>query len=130
MTTIAAATALAAGNAAMKRLTLGLTLAAGALLSGCIVVPAHRGYGYGGGYAGGPAVVVDAPPPAPYAEVVPVLPYPGAVWIGGYWGWNGGRHNWVPGYYDRPRQGYRYEPHRWESRGGRWHLHGGGWIRG
>jgi hypothetical protein len=109
-----------------KRTSMALALAAGALLSGCIVVPAHQGYGY----ATGPVIVVDAPPPAPYAEVVPVLPYPGAVWIGGYWGWNGGRHQWVPGYYDRPRQGYRYEPHRWENHGGRWHLRAGGWIRG
>ena len=106
--------------------SLLLAVAASALLSACIVVPAHHGGGY---YAGGPTVVVDAPPPAPYAEVVPVVPYPGAVWISGYWGWSGGRHQWVPGYYERPRPGYRYEPHRWESQGGRWHLHAGGWIR-
>ena len=74
-------------------------------------------------------IVVDTPPPAPYAEVVPVMPYPGAVWINGYWGWSGGRHYWVPGYYERPRPGYRYEPHRWENQGGRWHLRIGGWIR-
>lgn len=51
----------------MKRMTLGLTLLAAALLSGCIVVPARpygRYYGsanvtvvdsprYGGGYGGG-----------------------------------------------------------------------------
>ena len=73
--------------------------------------------------------VVDVAPPAPYAEVVPVVPYAGAVWVGGYWGWSSGRHRWVPGYYERPRPGYRYEPHRWESRGGRWHLRGGGWVR-
>jgi hypothetical protein len=35
----------------------------------------------------------------------------------------------VPGYYDRPRAGYRYEPNRWENRGGRWQLRLGGWIR-
>lgn len=112
----------------MKRLTLALALASSALLSACVVVPARGGY-YAGGYDSGPAVVVDAPPPAPYAEVVPVMPYAGAVWIGGYWGWNGGRHNWVPGYWERPRPGYRYEPYRWEPRGGRWHLHAGGWRR-
>ncbi len=109
----------------MKRPALALAVAASALLSACIVVPAHRG----GGYVGEPGIVVDAPPPAPYAEVVPVMPYPGAVWINGYWGWSSGRHRWVPGYYDRPRSGYRYEPHRWENRSGRWHLHAGGWIR-
>jgi hypothetical protein len=113
----------------MNRPALALALAASALLSACIVVPAHRGGGGGGGYYAEPGIVVDAPPPAPYTEVVPVMPYPGAVWINGYWGWNGGRHQWVPGYYDRPRSGYRYEPHHWENRGGRWHLHVGGWIR-
>lgn len=112
----------------MRARLLWVAAAAGGLLSGCIVVPAH--HAYGGAYAApAPAVVVvDAPPP-PYAEMVPVAPYPGAVWIGGYWGWSGGRHTWVPGYYERPRPGYRYEPHRWESQGGRWHLRVGGWIR-
>ena len=112
----------------MQRLTLALAMASSALLSACVVVPAHRGY-YDGGYAAAPVVVVDVPPPAPYVEVVPVMPYPGAVWIGGYWGWSGGRHQWVNGFYDRPRPGYRYEPHRWESSGGRWHLRVGGWVR-
>lgn len=108
----------------MKRISLALMLASAASLSACIVVPAHRG-----GYYADPDVVVDVAPPPPYAEVVPAMPYAGAVWIGGYWGWSSGRHRWVPGYYERPRPGYRYEPHRWESRGGRWHLRGGGWAR-
>lgn len=92
------------------------------LLSGCVVVPAHRA-----GYH--EAVVVDTPPPPPYAEVQPVMPYPGAVWVEGYWGWRSGRHHWVPGYWDRPRPGYYHQPHRWEQRGGRWQLRLGGWIR-
>jgi hypothetical protein len=99
-------------------------------LSACIVVPAGhaRGPVYETPYPAG-QVVVEAPPPSPYQEVIPVLPFPGAVWIGGYWGWSGGRHHWVPGYYERPRAGYRYEPHRWEPHGGRWHLRVGGWVR-
>jgi len=115
----------------MRRSTgLALALAVVALLPACIVVPAHRS-GYVGGYGGGgPEIVVDAPPPAPYVEVVPALPYAGAVWIGGYWGWSSGRHQWVPGHYERPRAGYRYAPNRWEQRGGRWHLRAGGWVRG
>lgn len=110
----------------MQRLTLVLALASAALLSACVVVPAHRGYA--GGYAE-PDIYVDVPPPQPYAEVVPVLPYPGALWIGGYWGWSGGRHQWVPGHYEHPRPGYRYEPHRWENSRGQWHLRLGGWVR-
>jgi len=77
-----------------------------------------------------PVVVVDIAPPAPYVEMVPAMPYPGAFWIGGYWGWNGGRHQWVPGRWDRPRAGYAYHPHTWVQQGGRWHLQGGGWVRG
>ena len=51
------------------------------------------------------------------------------IWVGGYWGWRGSRHQWVPGSYERPRPGYRYEPHRWENNRGRWHLRAGGWFR-
>lgn len=29
--------------------------------------------------------VVTAPPPPPIVEVVPVRPYPAAVWVPGYW---------------------------------------------
>lgn len=42
----------------MKRMTLGLTLIAAALLSGCIVVPAR---GYGRYYGSTSVTVVDSP---------------------------------------------------------------------
>ncbi|MBS0499434.1 MAG: YXWGXW repeat-containing protein [Burkholderiaceae bacterium] len=98
-------------------------LAAGALLGGCAVVPAPVAVADGDVYA------TVAPPPPPY-EVVPAVPYVGAVWIGGYWNWYGGRHVWVPGRYVRPRPGYHWEPHHWEHgpRGG-WALRGGHWVR-
>ena len=110
-----------------------LPLLAGALgailLTGCVVAPAPMvsdPYGY-------PATTgVYAPmaPPAPYYEVQPALPYPGAIWINGYWNWTSNRHHWVPGRYERPRPGYRWQPHRWDRspRGG-WYLQGGGWVR-
>ena len=104
-------------------------------LSACVVAP-YRGYGgYGGGVYDQPSVIVDVAPPAPYAEVIPVVPFLGALWIAGYWGWQGGRHSWVPGRYERPRPGYGWNPHGWVKQGGqggqggRWHLHGGGWSR-
>lgn len=121
-------------------------------LSACVVAP-YRGYGgyggaYGGGYGSGqrgygqpvppvsqgpydqaPIIVVDVAPPAPYVEVIPVLPFLGALWIAGYWGWQSGRHQWVPGRYERPRAGYGWNAHSWVNQGGRWHLHGGGWAR-
>ena len=74
-------------------------------------------------------VVVDMAPPAPYVEVVPAIPFAGAVWIGGYWGWRGGRHAWVGGRWEQPRPGYGWRPHAWVQQGGRWHLHAGGWVR-
>ena len=73
-------------------------------------------------------VVVDVAPPAPYVEVVPAIPFTGAIWFGGYWGWRGDRHQWVPGRWDRPRPGYAWRPHAWVQQGGHWRLHGG-WVR-
>lgn len=92
-------------------------------LSACVVTPYPGPDVYGN-------AVVNVPPPAPYPEVVPVVPYPGAIWINGYWGWHQGRHHWVPGRYMQPRPGYRWEPHRWHQgpRGG-WHQRGGRWAR-
>src|SRR5579871_413265 len=45
-----------------------------------------------------PPVEVDVapgPPPAAIEEVRPAIPWAGAVWIPGYWHWNGGSHIWV-----------------------------------
>ena len=96
---------------------------AAAALSACVVAPYAP-------YPSEPVVIAQQPPPPPYAEVVPVAPYPGAVWISGYWGWARNRHEWVPGRYERPRPGYRWRPHRWQphARGG-WQLEGGVWVR-
>lgn len=102
-----------------------------ATLAGCVVAPAPGAvYNDPYGYPTQAAVYAPAAPPAPVYEVQPALPYPGAIWINGYWGYSGNRHQWVPGRYERPRPGYRYQPHRWQpvARGG-WQLHGGGWVR-
>jgi hypothetical protein len=107
-----------------------------ALLSACIVAPYPRGPVYSQqvpayprsapGYEGEYDVAVA--PPAPYVEIVPAIPFAGAIWLGGYWGWNGGRHQWVQGRWDQPRAGYGWQPRAWVQQGGRWHLHGG-WHR-
>lgn len=104
---------------------LAAALAASALLSACYVVPARPYRGYDDGYGYGPTVTVA--PPAPQYEVVGVAPYPGAVWIGGYWSWVGGRHLWVNGRWDAPRRGYRYEPHMWQRSGQGWREAPGRW---
>ncbi len=78
-------------------------------LSACVVVPYPRQGGYySGPVAGGSGGVVGAP--APYVEVVPSIPFPGALWIGGYWGWGGGQRQWVPGRWEQPRRGHGGHP--------------------
>ncbi|MEF7614573.1 hypothetical protein V4F39_11695 [Aquincola sp. MAHUQ-54] len=93
--------------------------AAALLLAGCAVYPAGPYYG---------DVVAVAPPPV-RIEAVGVAPFPGAIWINGYWGWRGGGHYWVPGRWDRPRPGYHWSPHRWDRRGPGWRERPGRWDR-
>ena len=100
-----------------------------ALLGGCIVAPLPQPMMGRPGPSYDEGVVVDAAPPPPYMEAVPVAPFAGAVWIGGYWGWSGGRHRWVGGRWEQPRPGYAWRPHAWHQDGGRWRLHEGGWAR-
>jgi len=38
-------------------------------------------------------IVEDGPPLPPRVEVVPVIPFPGAVWVRGYWVRD--RHGWI-----------------------------------
>ena len=112
--------------------------AAATLLSACIVAPYPHRAVYSQPvpvgvrpvpYYDADEVVVDVAPPAPYVEVVPLIPFAGAVWIGGYWGWRGGRHAWVGGRWEQPRPGYGWRPHAWVQQGGHWHQRGGGWVR-
>ena len=117
---------------------LVLTALSALTLSACVVAPYPR---YRQGYVVQPAAApiqqegvdlaeADVAPPAPYAEVIPVAPFADAVWIGGYWGWQGGRHVWIGGRWDHGRVGYRWQPHTWVAIGGRWHVRGGFWARG
>lgn len=102
---------------------------AGALLAlgGCVVYPA--GPYYGDPYYGSTVVAPYAPPPL-IAETYGPAPVVGDIWIGGYWGWSGGRHVWTPGRWEHPRAGYRWAPRTWERRGNGWYQHGGRWERG
>ena len=90
------------------------------LIAGCIVTaePPHR-------YYVGP--VVDIAPPPPLVEEYGPAPGPGFVWIGGYWGWAGGRHEWVRGHWERGRAGERWVPHRWVHERDGWHMSQGHW---
>jgi hypothetical protein len=99
------------------------------VLSACVVTPYAPAYRAQASYDE-PVTVAEVPPPPPQVEVVPVVPFPGAIWIGGYWGWGGGRHAWVPGHWERPRAGFVWAPYRWVPFRGHWQLRAGGWIRG
>ena len=99
------------------------------LLSACVVAPYPAQQAVYAPGPAGPYAVTEVAPPPPYVEPVPVVPFAGAVWIGGYWNWVGGRHVWVAGHYEHPRPGYHWEGHRWENHAGRWELHGGQWRR-
>lgn len=96
---------------------LGLSLAAG----GCVVAPARPAY-YRGGW------VATAPPP-PRVEYYGTAPYPGYVWIGGYWSWGPRGYVWAPGHWAAPRRGYRWVPRHWVHGRRGWHLEGGRWDR-
>lgn len=113
-------------RATIKTLLQTSTIAvAGIFASGCAVVPAPAPVA-----VADEAVYAPLAPPPPQAEIVPALPFVGAVWVGGYWNWSGGRHVWMPGHYVQPRPGYRWQPHAWRPHpGGGWALHGGIWVR-
>jgi hypothetical protein len=65
-------------------------------------------------------------PPAPQYEIVPTM-QPGYVWAPGYWGWSGERHVWVRGRPIVQREGYRWEPDRWEQREQGYYRTAGHW---
>ncbi len=69
---------------------------------------------------------INVAPPAPQYEVVPNLA-PGYTWAPGYWGWNGDRHVWIRGRSIVQRQGYNWEPDRWEQRDGHYYRTAGYW---
>lgn len=98
-----------------KRMILAAILAS--LASACAVVPVEPYYG---------GTVVVEPPPL-RVEYPGYPPYPGYVWITGYWSWGGQRHVWVPGRWVAPRPGYVWVAPRWVRDGPHWRMHEGRW---
>lgn len=74
------------------------------------------------------SVNVNVGPPALQYEVVPTIA-PGYIWAPGYWGWNGERHVWIRGRAIVQREGYRWEPDRWEQRDRGYFRTAGHWAR-
>ena len=91
--------------------------------------PTQSTYVYDPGPAPAQEMVVQTAPPPDIVEVRPAAPFGGAVWIGGYWHWNGTRHTWVGGHWSAPRAGYRWESARWERTPRGWVHRPGGWRR-
>ncbi len=71
---------------------------------------------------------ISLAPPAPQYELVPVVA-PGYIWAPGYWGWSGERHVWVRGRTIVHREGYRWEPDRWDQRDRGYYRTAGHWER-
>ena len=109
----------------LARVCLGLLLLSiGASFSACVVYtrPYHEVH-----YAEGGEIVADQAPPPAQEEVVTVAPAPGVVWVGGYWGWYGGRYVWVSGGWHRPPQaGAVWVAGYWTARPAGGHV----WVRG
>jgi len=73
-------------------------------------------------------IVVESPPPPPprQREVIYERPRSEAVWIEGYWRYEGRGYVWVSGYWETPPDRHRhYVPAHWERRG-RHHV----WVEG
>jgi hypothetical protein len=65
------------------------------------------------------AVPEQPPMPPPPADVITVQPTPSAIWIAGYYGFDGYHYYWVAGHWEIPPPNYGYfvRPH-WVYRGG------------
>jgi len=71
---------------------------------------------------------VRTPPPPPKAEIRPVPPFDGAVWIRGHWQWRRGRWVWVPGHWQRPpRSDAIWVPGHWKKTPWGWKWIPGHW---
>ncbi|HUQ95394.1 MAG TPA: YXWGXW repeat-containing protein [Bryobacteraceae bacterium] len=73
-------------------------------------------------------VVVRVGPPRNVVERRGRAPGRDYVWISGYHNWDGHRHVWVPGRWDRaPRMRAKWVPHRWVRRNHGWVFVEGHW---
>jgi len=64
--------------------------------------------------------VEQAPPPPAYQETIPAPPAPNAVWIPGYWSYDGRGYAWVRGNWEVPPPlAHTYVAAHWERHGDR-----------
>jgi hypothetical protein len=68
---------------------------------------------------GRPLAAVPSHPPYVASDAVTAAPNGGAVWIPGYYDWNGLQYVWIAGYWAVPPVGFRvFVPGGWIFRGG------------
>ena len=65
-------------------------------------------------------------PPAVQYEAVPVA-REGYIWSPGYYNYENDKHVWVKGESVPAREGYSYQPNRWEEKDGHWNLNRARW---
>jgi hypothetical protein len=95
-------------------------LALSLMVSGCMLPPPDH-----------PPIAdptADSSPPAPLPEVAIDSPWPGGIWLQGFWSWDGSRYVWMPGKWERPHDGWSWQPHRWVRRGRHWRFVPGRWV--
>lgn len=73
-------------------------------------------------------ILGDAPPPVRY-EIVPA-PRDGYLWAPGFWNWDGSRHVWREGHWERMRPDYVYIQPQWHQENDGWRFERGGWKHG
>ncbi len=101
---------------------------AGAIAGGTIgnAVDHENGTIYGQPLTAVPACPARAPAP----EVVTVQPSPYAIWIPGFWNWNGYRYYWIAGCWEVPPPGFRvYVRGEWILRRGGYYYRRPYWRR-
>jgi hypothetical protein len=104
-----------------------LILPALLLVSGCWAT-VRGGWRVEATYSAPAEVIVSAPPPALRADVdPPPPPRQDAVWVDGYWKWEG-RWVWEAGHWETPRAGYVWVAPVAHDHGGRITYYGGYWA--
>ena len=80
------------------------------------------------GFAPGPVIQAEEPPPPLPVYEQPPIPASGYVWTPGYWAWNNYDYYWVPGVWVAPPQpGVLWTPGYWAFVGGAYLFHHGFW---
>jgi hypothetical protein len=106
----------------LRGLVAGFFVLSGGAAAGCVAAataPPTR------------VMVVNGPPPSPVEEERTPQPHAAAVWIAGYWLWNGIQYAWIPGRWETaPRAGAIWQPPRYVKTEGAYVFEPGAWGGG